>query len=71
MIDAKNRSNTTVVRHFASHDKTTNPRMTIHILEYIWTLKDATRSNSLRDRRDLVWVHRLHTIVPNGLNILN
>ena len=30
--------------------------MTIHILEYIRLPKDIPRSNSLRDKRELVWI---------------
>ena len=33
----------TVARHFASHQDTVNHRMTAHILEYIKTLKDTPR----------------------------
>ena len=43
--------------------------MTIHILEYIKLPKDLPRSNSLRDSRELVWIHRLNTFIPSGLNI--
>ena len=48
-----------------------DPRMTIHILEYIGLPKDIPRSNSIRDNRKLVWIHRLNTLIPNGLNILD
>ena len=48
-----------------------DPSMTIHILEYIRLPKDTPRSNSLRDQRELVWIHRLNTLIPNGLNILD
>ena len=67
--DIKHSSNTTVARQFDSHDSIIDPGMTIHILEYIRTLKDMFRSNSLRARRELVWSHRLNTFIPNGLNI--
>ena len=45
--------------------------MTIHILEYIRLPKDLSRSNSLGDSMELVWIHRLNTLIPNGLNILD
>ena len=71
IFDIKHNNNTTVVRHFDSHNVHLDPNMTIHILEYIWLLKNAPWSNSLRDNRELLWIHRLNTLIPNGLNILD
>ena len=71
LFDIKNNLNTTVARHFGSHNDRTDPNMTIHILEYIRLPKDLPRSSSLRDNRELVWIHRLNTLIPNGLNILD
>ena len=45
--------------------------MTNQILEYIRLPKDVPRSNSLRDNRELVWIHRLNILIANGLNILD
>ena len=70
-FDIKHKHNTTVARHFESHSDHLDPNMTIHILEYIRLPKDIPRSNSLRDNRELVWIHRLNTLIPNGLNILD
>ena len=60
LFDIKNNLNTTVARHFGSHNDRTDPNMTIHILEYIRLPKDLPRSSSLRDNRELVWIHRLN-----------
>ena len=57
----KHNNKTTVARHFYSHKDQLDPRMTIHILEYIRLPKDIPRSNSLRDNRELFWIHRLNT----------
>ena len=69
IFDIKHNNNTTVARHFHSHNDQIDPKMIIHILEYIRLPKDVPRSNSLRDNRELVWIHRLNTLIPNGLNI--
>ena len=45
--------------------------MIIHILEYIRLPRDVPRSKSIRDNRELVWIHRLNTIIANGLNVLD
>ena len=71
IFDIKHHNNTTVVRHFHSHNYQTNPSMIIHILEYIRLPRDIPRSKSIRDNRELVWTHRLNTLIPNGLNILD
>ena len=71
IFDIKHNHNTTVVRHFGSHRDQLDPNMTIHILEYIRLPKVLPRSNSRRDTRELVWIHRLNTLIPNGLNILD
>ena len=64
-------SNTTVARHLASHMKLTDPRMIIHILEYIMLQKDIPRPNLIRDKREFVKIHSLNTFIPNGQNVLD
>ena len=71
IFDIKHNINTTVARHFHSHHDQTNPSMIIHILEYIRLPRDVPRSKSIRDNRELVWIHRLNILIPNGLNIFN
>ena len=71
IFDIKHNHSTTVGRHFESQSVHLDPNMTIHILEYVRLPKDLQRSNSLRDNRELVWIHRLNTLLPNGLNILD
>ena len=67
IFDIKHNKNTTVARHFHIHKDQLDPRKTIHILEHIQLPKNILRSNSLRGNRELVWIHRLHTLIPNGL----
>ena len=61
IFDIKHNIYTTVARHFHNHSDQLDPKMTIHILEYIQLPKDVPRSDSLRDNRELVWIHRLNT----------
>ena len=71
IFDIKHNHNTTVARHFGCHKDHIDPSMTIHILEYIRLPRDLPRSNSLRDSREVVWIHRLNTLIPNALNIVD
>ena len=71
IFDIKHNNKTAVARHFHSHNDQTNPSMIIHLLEYIRLPRDIPRSKSIRDNRELVWIHRLNTLIPNGLNILD
>ena len=71
MFDIKHNNNTIVARHFHSHIDQLDPKTTIHILEYIKLPKYVPRLNSIRDNRELVWIHRLNTLIPSGLNILD
>ena len=70
-MEIKHQSNTTVVRHFASHQNSVDLRMTIYILEYIRTLMDVPRSYSFGNERELVWIYRPHTMIHNSLNIMD
>ena len=71
IFDIKHNHSTTVGRHFGCYKDYIDPNMTIHILEYIRLPRDLPRSHSLRDSRELVWIHRLNTLIPNGLNIVD
>ena len=70
IFDIKHANNTTLTRNFHSYKDQLDPRMTIHILDHIKLPKDIPGSNSLRDKRELVWKYRLNTLIPNDLNIL-
>ena len=45
MFNVKQQPNTTVARHFASHQDKIDLKLNVHTLEYITTLKDAPMSN--------------------------
>ena len=66
----KHNANTTVATHFNSHNMTSNPEFNIHVLEDIKIPKSVPRSNMIRDTREISWIHRLNTLIPNSLNIL-
>ena len=71
LYDIKSGVNTTVARHYKNHGDITNPPITILILELIKIDKKNPRSDTLRDSRKLAWIHRLDTLIPSGLNIMD
>ena len=71
IFDIKHNNKTAVARHFHSHNDHTNPSMIIHILEYTRLPRDIPKSKSIRHNRELVWIHILNTLIPNGLNIVD
>ena len=68
MFDITHNNNTTVAIHFQSHNDQTNPSMIIHMLEYIRLPRYILRSESIRDNRGLVWIHKLNTLILNILD---
>ena len=48
IFDIKHLNNKTVARNFLRHNDQLDPKMIIHILEYIKLPKDIPRSHSLR-----------------------
>ena len=71
LFDLKHNVSTTVTRHFASHNLTSNPEFTVCMLKYIKLPKSIPRSSSIRNTREIALIHRLNTLRPNGLNILD
>ena len=69
--DIRNLRSVPVSRNFASQGETYRPLLTVHILEYIKVSEDIQRSKSLRDKRELTWIHMHNTLIPNGLNIID
>ena len=52
----------------ADHDRSSDPPVTIHIIEYIRLPPETQKCQQLRDTRQLAWIANLNTLVPHGLN---
>jgi len=61
-------SETTVGRHFSAPDHNGLEDVTIHVLEFIHIPKDTPASLRFRDESERIWMHRLASIAPLGLN---
>jgi peptide-methionine (R)-S-oxide reductase len=67
-IDNPKRSDTTVGRHFSAPDHQGINDVSILILEFIKNSPNSPSAQRLRDEKELLWIHRLSTIAPLGLN---
>ncbi len=66
-IQAKN--DTTVARHFNDHGVNKDPPFQIHVLEYIHRNPETQEGASILDQREKIWMARLNSYYPKGLNI--
>ena len=58
-------------RHFNSHGHHGTEDIQIHILSFIRQPAESEASQTARNKIELAWIHRLNTIAPLGLNILD
>ena len=63
------RRDETVPRHFAMHGNTIKPDYSIHILEIIALPNSCAKAKELRLRKEQMWITKLNTLVPSGLNL--
>ncbi len=69
LSDIRTSKDTTMARHMASHGITTNPPICISILEFINASPDSEIAQNLRNKWEKMWMARLNTYIPQGLNI--
>ena len=73
-FDIAHNNNTTVARHFdrcAKHNPAQFSGMEISILNFIHAPPTSRASQDLRDIEEKRWIHRLASVVPRGLNLLD
>ena len=58
-----------VPNHMKTHNDLLDPKLTIHILEFIKFPTDSLRAKQSRDQTERDWMARLNTLVPNGMNL--
>ncbi len=63
------KADTTVARHMAKHNIFENPPITISILQFINGKADTDYAKVLRNKWENIWIARLDTLIPHGLNI--
>ena len=61
-------SDTTVGRHFSKVDHAGINDVTITVLDFITAPQNTPSGQRIRDEKEKLWIHRLSTIAPLGLN---
>ena len=72
--DIQNHNDTTVSRHFnrcPSSQPAGFSGLEISILSFIKSPSDSRAGHLERDREEKRWIHRLATVVPKGLNLMD
>ena len=73
-FDISHNNDTTVARHFNKCPKN-NPAkfrgMEISILNFIHAAPNSRAGQELRDMEEKRWIHRLTSVFPRGLNLLD
>ena len=68
--DIRNKDKKTpVARHMATHGVTNDPPICISILEFINAHPDSDIAQKLRNRWEKMWMARLDSYIPQGLNV--
>ena len=67
--DIQNNRDTTVARHFNYHGANVDPPFQIHVLEYIHRNPETQQGATILDEREKIWMARLNSYYPKGLNI--
>ncbi len=67
--DIEKKHDTTVARHFNDHGITKDPPFQIHVLEFIHRNPETREGATILDEHEKMWMGRLNTFYPKGLNI--
>ncbi len=67
--DIEKKHDTTVARHFNDHGVTKDPPFQIHVLEFIHRNPATKEGADILDEHEKMWMGRLNTYYPKGLNI--
>ena len=68
----KNRNlDTATGRHFTLPGHTQEPDFKVHILDFIYRHPCSPASKRLRNLIENKWIHRLRTVIPDGINTLD
>ena len=65
-----NNPNSTVARHYNAHKDLPATPLQVHILDFIGIPCKTTAAQQKGLEREKIWISRLNTLVPSGLNLL-
>ena len=58
-----------LANHMKSHDDIVDPKIRIHVLQFIKHEPDSIEAKESRDQAERDWMARLNSLVPNGMNL--
>lgn len=58
-------------RHFNTNGHQGTQDVTFHIIDFIHRAPDSPEAQILRHARERLWIHRLRTNIPTGLNLID
>ena len=67
----KTQKETDVSYHFNTEGHRGRHDMKVYILDFIYCHPESTRAQTLRNKIEFYWVHRLQSYVPYGMNVLD
>ena len=73
-FDINSQNDTTVARHFNKCPSISPAKfhgLSISVLSFINKPADSTSGQTDRDREEKRWIHRLESVVPKGLNLMD
>ena len=73
-FDISHNNDTTVAQHFNKCPKNNTAKckgMEISILNFIHAAPNSRAGQEFRDMEEKRWIHRLSSVVPRGLNLLD
>jgi hypothetical protein len=70
-LPIKNKREEPIGRHFSSPDHNGIQDILIHVLEFIKAPSKSPPGQLLRDQYERMWIHRLQTLSPHGLNTVD
>ena len=71
LYNIKKDNKTDMSYHFNTNQHKGECDMKVYILDFIYEAPDSKRAAKLRDTIEHNWIHKLRTVAPKGLNIMD
>lgn len=69
--EGNTKGDTSVARHFNTKPHRGVPDVRTHVLEFVNSHPNKKETRTIRDTLELKWIHRLRTVFPSGMNVMD